>query len=159
MKKYRIQTIAFLFQHMGFHCDASLPQIPDPFSCYQRIRIIRPNEHPPDPGLHNGLHTRRLLPVMAAWLQRYIQIRPLCRFCAGHQGISFCMIFTIPGMIAFSNDLSLLYDHSANQRIWTCPALSLFCQLYGPAHPFILCQNYMPPFAGPRSKKRKSSGI
>lgn len=145
-KNTGFNRVAFFLQHMGFHSDPPLPQIPDSFSGHQRIGIVRTHEDSPDASLYNGLHAWWLLSVVAAGLQRYIQVCTLGRFHTGFQSIPFRMTFAVSGVISFANYPSILHNHSAHQRIGAGPALSLFRQFDGPAHIILIYQDFIPPF-------------
>src|SRR5262249_23283961 len=68
-------------------------------------------------GRDQRIAARRRLPVMAAWLERYISRSAARRRYTRSQRVDFGMRLTEPLMQAFANDLPILHNHTADHRI------------------------------------------
>ena len=138
MKKYIIQGVALLFQHMGFHGNPRILKLADSLSCHQCIWIIGAHINLADTVLYDRPGTWRLLAVMAAWLQSHIHLRS-CGICFQiGKGTPLGVQLTVTGMIPFRQNLSISDDHGSHQRIGIDMSLSLAGQFDGSSHIFFI---------------------
>ncbi len=107
VEEHLVQRIAFLLQNIFGHIYAVCAQDCNSFSSHQRIRVSRTHDHPVNARVQNRIHAGRLLSVMAARLQCYIQGRSLRIFGAGCQRIALRMSLTVSLVPALSDDPAL----------------------------------------------------
>ena len=129
VKKYFIQFLAVFLKNAYRYLNTMGPQDLNSFSADQRIGIIRANNDPLNAGFQNGVRTGRLSAVMAAGFQCDIHRRTLRRKFTGSQRIALCMGLPVFFMPALTDDFSVLYDNSANHRIWRNPSAALLGNL------------------------------
>ena len=133
-EKDGVQLITGFPQKVRNHFDAMFPQELNALSRYQGIGIPGADKHPADAAFHQRLCTGRLLAMVTAWLQCYIN------GCAGGilravlQGVSFCMQISVMRVPALADDAVVLDNHSTYQRIGIGKADAALCQLYGTLH-------------------------
>ena len=73
--------------------------------------------------------------MMAAWLQRHVQrraARGVARLCEGGH---FSVGLSVPLVPALADNLSVAYDHRADQRVRLDMAAPLFGQFQRSTHP------------------------
>lgn len=128
-----------MFRH--FH--TMLPQNPDTFSMYQRVRVLRTNHHSADSGGKQGIGTRRLFSVVAARLQCDINGCPFGRFGTMCQRIPLRMQLSVPFVISFPDNFFIFYDHGSHQRIRGYPSRSLFRQFECSPHISFICHKFL----------------
>ena len=134
MEKDLIEPEAFLLQDPGDDFHPVFPEDPDPASRHFGIGVQTPHEDPPDLLFQNDLGTGRRLPVVAAGLQRHIQIRSLAVFLRAQQRVAFGMVSAVPFMISFADDPSVLYNDTSHHGIGGYPSLSQPGKRQSPVH-------------------------
>ena len=140
MEEYRIDCIAGILHHAGFHLDAMLPQKRNAFSSHLVVWIITSNIDFFYAVFHDGKRTWGLFAIMTAWLQRYIHFRACCILGKTCKCCPFCMQIPISCMIPLSDDPVVLHDHRTDKRIRIDRAGSFFrLQLY----PYSLIQTIL----------------
>ena len=117
MEKHRIQPVAFRPQEVGDDLNTLFPENPDTLAGYQRIGIPGADDHPADTGGQKGIGAGRLLSVMAAGLQRDVDVGAGRIFCAGGQGVPFCVEAADFLVIACTDDAARFYNDGTHQRV------------------------------------------
>ena len=143
MEEYRIDCIAGILHHAGFHLDAMLPQKRNAFSSHLVVWIITSNIDFFYAVFHDGKRTWGLFAIMTAWLQRYIHFRACCILGKTCKCCPFCMQIPISCMIPLSDDPVVLHDHRTDKRIRIDRAGSFFRKLDRKLHIFLFVCHFI----------------
>jgi hypothetical protein len=138
LDKSLIQESTLLLQNSAYHGNACVTQHGQSAPGYHGIRVHHACIHPNNSRIDQGLGTRGSPAVMGTGFQGHIDIGTPGIVSSLAESMNFSMgrsRFPVP---AFTYYLPIADNHTANGRIWRCPANPPACKDKCPFHHFVL---------------------